>query len=269
MRYFIETLKFRNESLFLFGLICLLASIIFFVLAKTTSVEVMGVNAWYKPFKFALSTVFYAWAMAWFCYYLPSTFNVKLFNYTVIILLGFEIAYIAFQAGRGQLSHFNISSVLYATLYSLMGIAATLVTLYTAYVGVLFCTHLFPNLPNYYVWSIRIGIFIFVIFALEGFVMGSRMSQTIGGLDGNHGIPILNWSKKFGDPRIAHFIGMHALQVIPLISFYVLKNTKLTIALGVLYFALAVFTLVQALQGKSLFKSKSSTYNSSIKKNNS
>ena len=273
MTYFIENLKNRSEALFLFGLICLIASIIFFALTKITNVEVMGVNAWYKPFKFALSTVFYAWAMAWFCYYLPLSFNLKLFNWTVIILLGFEIAYIAFQAGRGQLSHFNISTGLYVTLYSLMGIAATIVTLYTAYVGILFCTNAFPHLPIYYVWSIRLGIFIFVIFALEGFVMGSKMTHTIGGPDGNHGISILNWSKKFGDPRVAHFIGMHALQVLPLVSFYLLKNTKLTIGLGVLYFLLALFTLMQALQGKPLFKakvdSKTSSYNSTNKKSNS
>jgi len=272
MKYFLETLKYRNEALFIFGAVCLIAALVFISLTRFSNIEVAGVNAWFKPFKFALSTVFYAWAMTWFCHYLPSTFNVKLFNWTVIVLLGFEIAYIAFQAGRGQLSHFNISSGLYATLYSMMGIAATIVTLYTGYIGILFCIKTFPDLPNYYVWSIRIGIFLFVIFALEGAVMGARMSHTIGGQDGAHGIPILNWSKKFGDPRIAHFIGMHALQVIPILSFYVLKNTKLTIALGIVYTALAIFTLVQALKGKPLFKTKNTNrdiYNSTIKKNNS
>ncbi len=266
---FIETIKFRNEALFLFGLISLVSAILFFVLTKITNIEIMGVNAWCKPFKFALSTVFYVWAMAWFCYYLPCTFNLKLFNLIIIIMLGFEVAYIAFQAGRGQLSHYNLSSALYTTLYSLMAIAATIVTLYTAYVGILFCTYVFPDLPKYYIWSIRIGIFLFVIFALEGFVMGSRMTHTIGGPDGGQGIPLLNWSKKFGDPRVAHFIGMHALQVIPLLSFYVLKNTNLTISIGILYFALAIFTLIQALKGKPLFKAKNNIYNSSIKKNNS
>ena len=83
--------------------------------------------------------------------------------------------------------------------------------------------------------------------------MGSRLTHTIGGPDGEAGIPILNWSTKYGDPRIAHFIGMHALQVIPIVSFYLLKNTKATVILALLYFALAVFTLVQALQGKSMF----------------
>ena len=253
MMEFLHNLKSRNETLFYYGIICLLFSIICLVLVKFSLTQVYNVSAWYKPFKFAFSTFLFAWAMAWYCYYLPD-FNIRFFNWTIIVLLGFEIIYIALQAGKGQLSHYNVSTPVYSALYGLMALAATLVTVYTAYVGFLFFTNEFPTLPNYYVWSIRFGILIFVIFSFEGFVMGSRLSHTIGGADGGTGIPFLNWSTKFGDPRVAHFIGMHALQVLPLLSFYVLKHTKATVFVSFLYGMLAVVTLLQALQGKPLFK---------------
>ena len=134
----------------------------------------------------------------------------------------------------------------------MMALAATIATLATAFIGVLFFKNDFLDLPLHYLWSIRLGIFLFVVFAFEGFVMGSRMTHTIGGADGGSGIPILNWSKKFGDPRIAHFIGMHALQVLPVLSYYLFRNTQLTIIFGILYFALAIFSLIQALKGKPL-----------------
>lgn len=250
---FIETLKSRNESLYYFGMVCLVASILFLVLSKITNIEVNNINAWYKPFKFSFSIFLYAWTMAWYCQYLPN-FNVKLFNWTIIVLLGFEIFYIAFQAGKGQLSHFNLSTPFYSTMYSLMALAATVVTLYTAYVAVLFFTNQFPDLPNYYLWSIRLGLIIFVIFSFEGFVMGSKLSHTIGGADGGPGIPFLNWSTKFGDPRVAHFIGMHALQLLPLLSYYLLKDIQLTFLLSILYLLLSVYTLMLALQGKPLIR---------------
>jgi hypothetical protein len=249
---FILTLKEKNETLYVFGLICLIASFVFLALTKFSNTQVYNVSAWYKPFKFAFSTFLYAWAMIWYCSYLPN-FNISLFNWAIILLLGFEIIYITIQAGRGQLSHYNQTSAFYSFLYGCMALAATLVTIYTAYVGILFFKNDFPELPNYYLWAIRLGIFIFVIFSFEGFVMGSRLTHTIGGPDGEAGIPLLNWSTKYGDPRIAHFIGMHALQVIPVVSFYVLKNTKTTVVLGLFYFVLALFTLVQALLGKSMF----------------
>jgi hypothetical protein len=257
MIYFITNLKARNETLFYYGIVCFAFAIFFLVLTKFTNTQVYNVSAWYKPFKFAFSTFLFAWAMAWYCFYLPS-FNIKLFNWCVIILLGFEIVYIAIQAGRGQLSHYNLSTPFYAALYSMMALAATLVTIYTAYVGILFFKYDFPALPNYYVWAIRLGILIFVVFSFEGFVMGSKLTHTIGGADGGEGIPLLNWSIKFGDPRVAHFIGMHALQVLPILSFYLFKNTKVTIVFAALYLLLALFTLVQALQGNPLFRMKQS-----------
>lgn len=253
MLHFIQVLKTRNETLFYYGLVCLACAMVFLVLTKLTTTQVYNVSAWYKPFKFAFSTFLFAWAMAWYCHELPA-FNIRLFNWSVILLLGFEIVYIALQASKGQLSHYNLSTPTYSALYSMMALAASLVTLYTAYVGFLFFTNDFPTLPNYYVWAIRLGILLFVVFSFEGFVMGSKLTHTIGGADGGPGIPMLNWSTKYGDPRIAHFIGMHALQVLPIVSFYLLKNVRLTIAFAALYGFLAVFTLLQALQGRPFFK---------------
>ena len=199
--------------------------------------------------------------MAWYCSYLPD-FNIKFFNWTIIVLLGFEIVYIAIQASKGQLSHYNVSSSFYSAMYSLMALAASLVTIYTAYVGVLFFKHSFPELPNYYVWAIRLGIIVFVIFSFEGFAMGSRMNHSVGALNDNSNWFILGWSKTVGDLRVAHFIGMHALQVLPLLSFHILKNTKWTIGLSVLYGLLALMTLIQALQGKPLIRQRQEAANS-------
>jgi hypothetical protein len=251
MMSFLQQLKFRNETMFYFGVACLVLSVLFLILAKTTTTQVYGVNAWYKPFKFAFSTLTFAWAMAWYCYYLPN-FNVNLFNWSIIVLLGFEIAYIALQAGRGQLSHYNLSTPVYSVLFSMMALAASAVTIYTAYVGYLFFSNSFPELPTYYVWAIRLSIILFVIFSFEGFAMGSRLSHTVGAPNDNSNLFILGWSKTVGDLRVAHFIGMHALQVLPVLSFYVLKNTKLTIAVAIVYGLLALLTLLQALKGKPL-----------------
>jgi len=257
---FIQQLKFRNETLFYYGLLCLVLSVIFITLTKYTNIQVFNVNAWYKPFKFAFSTFLFAWAMAWYCYYLPN-FNIKVFNWSVMILLGFEIFYIALQASKGQLSHYNLSTPVYAALYSMMALAASLVTLYTAYVGLLFFTNSFPELPNYYVWAIRLGIIIFVIFSFEGFAMGSRLNHSVGALNDNSNWFIFGWSKIVGDLRVSHFIGMHALQVLPILSYYVLKNTKLTVGLSVVYGLLALLTLIQALQGRPLIRAKNEQNN--------
>ena len=249
---FIKELKIRNEYLFYFGLFCLSLSILFIVLTKLTTTQVHRVNTWFKPFKFSVSIGLFSWTAAWYCHYL-SDFNVTPFNWTVITLFGFELIYIIFQASKGQLSHFNISTPTHSLIYSLMGLIAVLVTLYTAYIGLLFLTQSFPNLPNYYVWSIRLGILIFIVFSFEGGLMGSRMNHSVGAINDNSNWWILGWSKTVGDLRVSHFIGMHALQILPLLSFYIFKNTKATIVISIIYGLLATTTLVQALNGKPIF----------------
>lgn len=254
MNTFLTTLKFRNEPLFHFGLFCLLSAVVFLFAASVSKVQVTGTNAWYKPVKFALSIGVFCFTMGWFCCYLQLPRVVTVYNWVTVGLLGFELVYIAWQAGRGQQSHFNRSTPLYSVLYTGMAIAASAVTLHTAYIGFLFCSRSFPQLPDFYLLSIRLGIFLFVIFAFEGAVMGGNNAHTIGGADGGGGLPFLNWSRQFGDPRIAHFIGMHALQVLPLLAFYLLKDVKLTWLAAVVYGAMAVLVLAQALNGRPLVR---------------
>ncbi|WP_194972567.1 hypothetical protein [Aquiflexum lacus] len=266
MKDFLMELKFRNETLFSFGLVCLVFALIFLTMTRISQTHLYQVNAWYKPFKFAFSTFLFAWAMAWYCYYLPS-FNVQLFSWVVIILLGFEIAYIALKASQGQPSHYNNSSSFHSLMFSMMALAATGVTLYTAYIGLLFFIQDIPNLENHYLWGIRLGILIFVIFAFEGFLMGGRMSHTIGLENDNSNLFIVGWSRKVGDLRISHFIGMHALQVLPIFSFYALKNSKAVVFVGILYGALAAVTLQQALKGKPFWPESKNKFQTEIKKN--
>lgn len=249
-----ETLYFRNQALFYFGLVNLLLAGLFLLASRSSAKKVAGVNAWYKPVKFALSIGIFSWTMAWYTYYLPTSTITACYSWIIILMLGFEIIYISWQAGRGQLSHYNISTPLYSFLYLLMAMAATVVTLATAYIGLLFLNNTFSDLPDYYLWAIRISILLFVIFSLQGFMMGSRLAHTVGAPDGEEAKGLLNWSRKYGDLRIAHFLGMHALQGLPLLSFYILKSVWLTFLVSAGWLMITLYVLVNALRGKPLIE---------------
>ena len=251
---FIDTLKSRNEPLYYFGLVCLICAIICLILTRITEVNILGTNAWFKPFKFFLSTTIFLWSMAWYLGYLPQRNAIIWYTWGMIAIFVFEDGYVALQAARGQLSHFNTSTPSYATLYSLMAAAATAISIWTAYITIPFFTNSFPELPHAYVWGIRSGIVIFVIFSMQGFAMGARLTHTVGGADGSVGIPLTNWSKIYGDLRIAHCLGMHALQVIPILSYYVVQNVKTVVLVAIVYGLMTTAIFVQALQGKPFLR---------------
>lgn len=254
MHPFFDTLKSRNEPLYYFGFICLICAIGCLILTRVTHADVLGTNAWFKPFKFFLSTTIFLWSMAWYLGYLNPSTAIVWYTWGMIAIFVFEDGYVACQAARGQLSHFNVSTPSYATLYSLMGIAATAISLWTAFISTPFFTKSFPDLSPAYLWGIRLGMVLFVIFSMQGLVMGARLTHTVGGADGSLGIPLTNWSKTYGDLRISHFLGMHALQIIPVLSYYVVQNAKVVVLVALLYGLTTATIFVQALQGKPLFR---------------
>lgn len=248
----LKSIKNCNEPLFYFGIVCLIGAIVTGVLTQTTNTEILGINAYYKPMKFFISTLLFVWTFAFYMQYLSSQTSVKVFNWISIVGLSFELYTITLQASRGKMSHFNVTTSFDALLFSLMAAAITIVMLGALYIGVLFFIQTKFDASMVMIWSIRISIILTVIFAFEGFVMGGMLKHTVGAADGTKGLPLVNWSKSAGDLRVAHFLGLHAIQVVPLLCYFIAKNTLHVFIIAALYLLIVTATLVQALMGKPL-----------------
>lgn len=252
MNTLIATLKSRNAVLYGFGLICLISSGICLVLAGITTTQVMGINAFVKPIKFFVSIWIFCWTMGWYTGLLPQRRNVAVYNWVVVVTMTLELVIITGQAALGKLSHFNFSSAFDGLLFGVMGTAITLFTLWTAYIGYLFFLLKTTSIPPTYLWGIRLGILLFVVFAFEGFAIVANSAHTVGAPDGGPGLPATNWSTDHGDLRVAHFFGMHALQLIPLFGYYMARRPWQVMLLAVGYCICVTLLLTQALAGKPL-----------------
>lgn len=253
-------LKSRSELLFYFGLINLALALLFLGFSLATNTQVAGVNAWYKPFKFAASIGILSLTVAWLIGYIQPMREKSIVEWGLVISLGLEIIYIAWRANRGEASHFNVSTPINAIMYGLMATGATLATLMVGIVAIRFFSNPLPELHPSYLLAIRAGLLLFIIFSFQGFAMGSRMAHTVGAADGGPGIPVLNWSTMAGDLRIAHFLGMHALQILPLLAVFMIKSTKGMAITTAVYTIVCVLLLTQALKGKPLIKERSAKF---------
>ena len=250
----------KNKVLFWLGTVHLFVCLILTFYSFFNDVVVLGINSMIKPIKFALSIWAYSWTMALILNYVADTKKVKIYAWVAVVCMSFEQIAITLQATKGELSHFNHATVFGTILFSLMGVFILTVTLWTAYITSVFIKQKSYNLPPATVLSIKIGLIYFVIFSLFGGYISSLPGHTVGSADGSTGLWFLNWSVLYGDLRVAHFFGIHSLQIIPLLGVAVSKyfdspkSVKTVKTYSFIYFIVVTLTLIQGVLGLPFIK---------------
>lgn len=264
MREFLRELYRRNPPLVALGWLLIAAFLFAFVASFFDSRIVTGVNTWIKPMKFCLSVTAYLWTLAWFLHSVrDSRRSFNLISYSVTVLMFIEMVCLYSQAARGVQSHFNFATSYDAAMFAMMGMMIYLNLLFDVWACVLFLVKK-PAIPNSYLWGIRLGFLLFLIFAVQGQMMIARQAHSVGVPDGGPGLPMVNWSTTGGDLRIAHALGLHALQIIPLIGWLLCKYRErlkyfgshavaFTVLFAIIYAGVCCGLLALALAGKPLF----------------
>jgi hypothetical protein len=239
---------------------------------------VTGAPVWLKPAKFAGSIAIYSFTLAWLFSFLaqwPRT--TRIVGWTTAVVMVLEMAIIAGQAARGTTSHFNTSTPLDMALFSIMGAAIVIQTLSSIAVAVALWRNHFADRAMG--WALRLGMTITIVGAFTGGLMTSPTRQqlaaaragqpmlvagahTVGAPDGGPGLPGTGWSTTHGDLRVPHFVGLHAVQALPILAvvigrrrFPAALRARLIQIAGAGYAALFAILLAQALRGQPLLAS--------------
>ncbi|HSF19415.1 MAG TPA: hypothetical protein VLK65_28085 [Vicinamibacteria bacterium] len=190
----------------------------------------------------------------------------------VVIL---EVAIIDLQAVRGTTSHFNVSTTLDAALWYTMGSAIGVLWLATVGAMLALFRQRFEN-PAWG-WWLRLGMLVTVVGAAAGGVMTSPTpdqmdairagdsvrtvgAHTVGAPDGGAGLPGVGWSTQHGDLRIPHFLGLHGLQILPMLGWLTLRrhgkrgprDSRIAFGAAASYVGLIAILMWQALRGQSI-----------------
>lgn len=236
---------------------------------------IAGAPAWLKPAKFAISIAIYTVTLAWIFTLLPERPRMRrIIGWITALTMVLEMTIISSQAWRGTTSHFNVGTRLDAVLFSIMGGAIVMQTLSTIVVAVALWRHRFEDLAIGR--ALQFGMSITIAGALVGGLMtrptaaqleavraGGRMTisgaHTVGAPDGGPGLPGTGWSTDHGDVRVPHFIGLHAIQALPLLVLLLTRGgigatqrARMMLIAGPSYAAFCAILLLQALRGVPL-----------------
>ncbi|WP_344843948.1 hypothetical protein [Kribbella ginsengisoli] len=251
--------------------------------------QLLGHPIWMKPLKFSISFAAYCVTLAWFLSLQTKARRLGWWMGTFVALgIAAELAIIVGQvAVRGRQLHFNQSTPTDTLFHDLMA-----TTIYVVYIAVfVIAVQLLFDKPGDKAlrWSIRLALGT----TLVGMLLGSLMfratpaqekaiaatgredffgAHSVGVEDGGPGMPITGWSTQGGDLRIGHFLGIHSLQLIPLVAlglillarqFPVLRpegpRTALVWIAAAAYAGLVWLTIWQAQRGESLVHPGQST----------
>ena len=270
----------ENTPLTLITLVCL-AGLIASVFGLIFDHQLItGAPAWLKPAKFFFSISIYSITLLWILRFLHGHARLVR-NISSVIAVGFlvEIVIIVAQVFRGMTSHFNVSTPLNILLWGLMAWFILAIWVATLAIAVLLLRQPIQTLPSpSFAWSLRWGVALTVVGMTIAFLMtvptASQLTSARQGrpmtISGAHavntsddapGMPVTNWSTTGGDLRIPHFVGLHALQILPLLGLLLLKprrrlsdavSVRLVHLAGLAYLGLIGLLTWQALRGEPL-----------------
>ena len=235
-----------------------------------------GAPVWLKPFKFAVSFVIYGATIAWIISRMPDRRRWAWILGTVIVGAAvIEMVIIVGQAARGMHSHFNVGTTLNAALWSTMGFVIIVLWLATLVIAAFSARRQFGDRP--FTLAIRFGLLVALIGMALGFLMtvptadqqqaiangltSLAGAHSVGVADGGPGLPVTAWSTTGGDLRVPHFVGMHALQALPLLAWLLAlprlrlderTRSRLVTTGAAGYLGLVGLLLWQALRGQPL-----------------
>jgi hypothetical protein len=225
-----------------------LALLALFLLGLVLDPRVIGgAPAWLKPTKFAVSITVYTFTLLWLLGHVSRHTPrrqrlVRITGWVVVVTFALEWLAILTQVVRGTTSHFNVAAPIDAALWGLMAVAINVLLVANVAVAGLLLTQRFerPSLG----WALRLGIAITVIGMAQAFLMTSPTAlqlagwragepitvvgaHTVGAPDGGAGMAVTGWRSDAGDLRVGHFVGLHALQVIPLFGLWLQRRRRL------------------------------------------
>jgi hypothetical protein len=193
---------------------------------------ITGMPAWLKPAKFAASTAIYMFTLAWIFSHLPGWPRVRrTVGWMTAVLLVGEVALIDLQAWRGTTSHFNIGTPLDAVVFATMGLGILVQTGASAAVTIALWRQ--PFADRAFGWALRFGMAITLLGASTGGLMTRPTSAQLADARlghrttaaGAHRRRAGRRSRTAGHrmergsaTRVPHFVGLHAMQMLPLLA---------------------------------------------------
>ncbi|MFE7559594.1 hypothetical protein [Kitasatospora sp. NPDC057500] len=204
--------------------------------------DITGQPAWAKPARFSFSFGLYALTLLWLLTFVRGHARlVRLISWATAAGVVLEVAWVFRAAAAGTTSHFNLTTPTASTLtFAALAVISLVTAMALLTAALLLRQHVEPPALA---WALRLGLLLSLVGMAVAALMvtptpaqkaaadlGAGMpvvgAHTVGPPDGGPGMAVTNFSTAGGDVRVAHFVGVHALQALALLGLLLTRGPR-------------------------------------------
>lgn len=251
-----------QRALYRIGGLLLLSAVVHLAVLLLSGGSWSGALSWRKPILFGESFGLTAISLAWILGFLPRrpVLGWLIAAPTGLAVLG-EVVWVSLQQWRGVPSHFNFSTPFDQTAFVLGG--GVLIGITGVGILAIFAWCLVSlQAPGCIAWAIRIGLLLLLAAqGLGGLLIQNGLGRVFDPETGEFQRAALDAAHvrgEAGELKLPHALSLHAIQVLPLLSFFLLfapwserRRTRTLLGGAAGYSGMVALATAQALSGRA------------------
>jgi hypothetical protein len=241
---FFQTLQQRNKWLYVLGCIVFVLGIISLGFLLFDSRTVNGISLWSLPFRFSIASGVYIFTIAWLSYLLNNTRVRKVITAFIFLIFSCFLAIVFIQMINERIIFISRDTPFDQLMNQLSLVLFLFFLILQMWITTLFLKQKKNMHSQHFTWGVRMGFVVFTFFLsiLFAYFLFKDKNVYLEFLQFERGLPF--------EIQASFYLGLHSIQIIPLLSYYLFDQKK-----QVVFFSIGYVVLILVLMVLFLLKS--------------
>lgn len=234
---FIQKLQERNKWLFLLGCFVFILGIISLGFLLFDIRDVDGISLWNLPFRLSVGSGLYIFTLAWLSYLINNTNVRKAITAFVFLIFSCFLSIVFIQMINDRIIFISNDTPFDLLMNQICLVLFLFFLILQIWITVIFYTQKKNMHSQHYTWGVRMGFIVFTFFLSVVFTifLCKGKSVYLDLFQSHRGLSF--------EIQTSFYLGLHSIQIIPLLSYYLFDQKKQVVFFSISYVVLILVLL--------------------------
>lgn len=238
---FFQELQQRNKWLYFFGCFAMVVGIIIlgFLLFDTRTYN--GISLWILPFRFSIGSGIYIFSITWFSYLINNTNYRKAISFFIFLIFSCFLGIVITQLIKENIAFLSLETPFDLFMNQLGIVLLSSLLILQIWITSIFVRQKKNMHSQHYTWGVRMGFIVFTFFLSVVFTILLCKGKTVY-------LDIFQFHRGLSfEIQTAFYLGLHSIQIIPFLSYYLFDKKKQVVFFSVSYLSLILILITSFL----------------------